>query len=164
MQKHSPAFGLALIFALGGAQGQDLKAAQACTRLSDEAARLSCYDAAMGRAKAAASDAAKPQPSAPPKAARSDAQAGFGDDGRLQTQPKPHVPKTLTAQVQAVVPLAPGLYRLRLDNGQVWDTTQEDSSLTFKANDAVTISRLILGGYQISLSGHTTSVSATRKQ
>jgi hypothetical protein len=51
---------------------------------------------------------------------------------------------------------------LALDNGQVWSTTQADSSLAFKANDMVTISRLLLGGYEISLAGHNTSVSATR--
>lgn len=164
MRKVSPASGLALVFALGCAHGQDLQAALACTRLGDDAARLSCYDAAiMGVAKAA-SGAAKPQPTPPPDAVRTDVQAKFGDDGRFHSEAKPCLPKNLAAQVREVTPLAVGLFRLTLDNGQVWDTTQADSALAFKANDAVTISRLLLGGYQISLAGHTTSVSAARRQ
>jgi hypothetical protein len=127
MRDYPPAFCLALAFVLRYAHGQDLQAAQACTRLDDDAARLSCYDAAMGVRK-------------------------------------PTVPKNLSAQVREVTILATGLYRLTLDNGQVWDTTQADSALAFKANDAVTISRRVLGGYEISLAGHNTSVSATRKQ
>jgi hypothetical protein len=162
-RKIAPAFGLALVFALGCAHGQDLQAALACTRLSDDAARLSCYDTAMGRLRSA-SGAAKPQSGPPAEAAGTEPQARFGDDGRLHTEAKTPVPKTLSAQVREVALLPAGLYRLTLDNGQVWDTTQADSALAFKAYDAVTISRGWLGGYQISLAGHNTSVSAARKQ
>jgi hypothetical protein len=151
----------ALLFALGCAHGQDLKAAQACAPLSDDAARLKCYDAAMGIAKPAPGAAVK-SPAPTPDDSRN--QAKFGDDGRLHTDPKPALPKSLTAQVRAVAPLADGLYRLTLDNGQVWDTTQADSALVFKINDGVIISRGLLGSYRISLAGHTTSVSASRKK
>lgn len=161
-----PAFGLALVFVLGCAHGQDLQAAQACARLDDDAARLSCYDAAMGRVKAARG-ATKPQsaqPPDPPNAVGSVPQAKFGDDGRLHTETQPRPPKNLSAQVREVMPLPAGLYRLTLDNGQVWDTTEADSALAFKANDAVTISRRVLGGYEIFLAGHNISVGATRKK
>jgi hypothetical protein len=163
MRDYLPAFCLALVFVLRCAHGQDLQAAQACTRLDDDAARLSCYDAAMGMRKAA-SGAAKPQSAPPSDAVRTDAQGKFGDDGRFHTESKPTLPKNLTAQVREVAILPAGLYRLTLDNGQVWDTTQADSALAFKANDAVTISRRMFGSYEISLAGHNTSVSATRKQ
>jgi hypothetical protein len=159
----APAFGLALVFALGWAHGQDLQAAQACTRVADDAARLSCYDNAMGRLSSVSS-AAKPQSAPPTSAAGAESQAKFGDDGRLHTQAKTSLPKTLSAQVRAVTPLPDGLYRLALDNGQVWDTTQAASALVFKANDAVTITRGLLGSHQISLAGHNTSVSVVRKQ
>lgn len=144
----APAFGLALVFALGCAHGQDLQAAQACTRLGDDAARLSCYDTAMGRLRPVGTEA----------------QARLEDDGRPRTQAKSNLPKDLSAQVREVTSLPAGLYRLALDNGQVWDTTQADSALAFKANDAVTISRGLLGSHQISLAGHNTSVSVIRKQ
>jgi hypothetical protein len=153
MRELSAAIGLGLL-ALGSAHGQDLKAAQACTRLSDDVARLSCYDAALR--------AANPPLAQQSGAPKTDAQAKFGDDGRLHAHAKADLPKNLTAQVQQVTPLPGGRYRLALDNGQVWSTVQADSALTFKANDMVTISRLFLGGYEISLTGHTTSVSATR--
>jgi hypothetical protein len=163
MREHPPAFYLALVFVLRCAHGQDLQAAQACTRLDDDAARLSCYDAAMGVRKAA-SGAAKPQSAPPSDGVTTDAQGKFGDDGRFHTESKSSLPKNLTVQVREVTILPPGLYRLTLDNGQVWDTTQAESALAFKANDAVTISRRVFGGYEISLAGHNTSVSATRKQ
>jgi hypothetical protein len=158
-----PAFGLALVFVLGSAHGQDLQAAQACTRLDKDAARLSCYDAAMGRVKAALA-AAKPQSAQTPDAVSTVPQAKFGDDGRFHTEAKPRPPKNLSAQVREVMLLPAGLYRLTLDNGQVWDTSEADSALAFKANDTVTISRRVLGGYEIFLAGHNTSVSATRKK
>jgi hypothetical protein len=154
MRELSAAIGLASVLALGSAHGQDLKAAQACTRLGDDGSRLACYDAALGVAK-------------PPTAQQSgvgntDTQAKFGDNGRLHPAPKADLPKNLTVQVQQVTSLPTGLYRLTLDNGQIWRTTQADSALAFKANDTVTISRRVLGGYEISLAGHTTSINATR--
>jgi hypothetical protein len=144
------AFGLALVFALGYAHGQDLQAAQACTRLGDDAARLSCYDTAMGRLRSTSGEAKSL--SAPPTAAVG-----------TETQAKP-LPKKLSAQVRDVTVLPAGLYRLVLDNGQVWDTTQAISALAFKANDSVTITQGWLGSHQISLAGHSTSVSVVRKQ
>ena len=154
MRELSAAIGLAFVLALACAHGQDLKAAQACTRLGDDASRLACYDAALGVAK-------------PPTAQQSgvgntDAQAKFGDNGQLHTDPKADLPKNLTAQVQQVTSLPSGLYRLTLDNGQVWRTTQADWALEFKANDTVTISRMLLSGYEISLAGQNKSVSARR--
>jgi hypothetical protein len=160
MRELSAAIGLGFVLAFGCAHGQDVKAAQACTRLSDDVARLSCYDAALRAANPPpAQQSGAPKTDGVPK---TDAQAKFGDDGRLHAHAKVDLPKNLTAQVQQVTPLPSGLYRLTLDNGQVWSTVQADSALTFKANDRVTISRLFLGGYEISLTGHTTSVSATR--
>jgi hypothetical protein len=62
----------------------------------------------------------------------------------------------------AVTSLAYGQYRLTLENGQVWRTTEQDLALEFKANDMVTITRRVLGGYEISLAGRNASVNATR--
>jgi hypothetical protein len=72
------------------------------------------------------------------------------------------LPKSITATVRSVRPLAQGLYRLSLDNGQVWQTREADWAIVFKSNDAVTISRLVLGGYQISAAGSTRSIGARR--
>jgi hypothetical protein len=91
-------------------------------------------------------------------------QVTFGDDGHLHSKAEAPLPKTLSAQVQQVARLPAGLYRLTLNNGQVWDTTQADSALVFNANDAIVISRGWLGSYQISLAGRNTSVNVVRKQ
>jgi hypothetical protein len=154
MRQLPTAIGLAFVLALGCAHGQDLKTLQACTRLADDAARLSCYDAALG--------AAKPPAAQQSSAVTTEAAAKFGDDGRLHPHSKADLPKNLTAQVQQGTPLPYGLYQLTLDNGQVWRTTESDSAVTFKANDTVTISRRVLGGYEISLTGRNASVNATR--
>jgi hypothetical protein len=156
MRELAAASGLTLVLALGCAHGQDLKAAQACARLSDDAARLACYDAAFGVAKA---PAARPSGVGKP-----DAQVKFGDYGQLHPDTKADLPKNLTVQVRQVTSLPNGLYRLTLDNGQVWRTAQADWALTFKANDAVTISRMALGGYQISIAGQGKSVGARREK
>jgi hypothetical protein len=155
MQRVSSTFGLTLILALKCAHAQNLHALQACTHLGDDAARLSCYDAAMGRSKSAT----------PPSAAvDTQQQATFGDDGGLHTKADTPLPKHLSARVREAVPLPAGLYRLTLDNGQVWNTTQADSALAFKSNDAITISRGWLGSYYISLTGRHTSISVARVQ
>jgi hypothetical protein len=154
MRKLSAAIGLAFVLALGYAHGEDLKAAQACTRLGDDVSRLSCYDAAFGVAKSPTVQQSG--------VGKTDAQAKFGDNGQLHPDPKVDLPKDMTVQVQQVTPLPTGLYRLTLDNGQVWRTTQANSALEFKANDTITITRMLLGGHEISLAGQNRTVSATR--
>jgi hypothetical protein len=146
-----------LVCALGCASAQDFKAAQSCVRLGDDAARLSCYDAALGTAKLPA--AQQPAVTKPEPAAKL---AGFGDNGQLHPDAQADLPKTVTAQVQQATVLAYGLYVLALDNGQVWRTTQADSALEFKTNDKVVLSRRVLGSYEISFAGRNASVNATR--
>lgn len=105
---------------------------------------------------------------APPAGAAAGAAASspatFGDDGHLHSKAEAPLPKNLSAHVRGVIRLPAGLYRLTLDNGQVWDTTQADSALAFNTDDAVVITRGWLGSYQISLAGHNTTVSVARKQ
>jgi hypothetical protein len=105
---------------------------------------------------------AKPPAAQQSGVGKTETSAKFGDNGQLHPESKADLPKNVTVQVQQVTPLPTGLYRLTLDNGQVWRTTQADWALAFKANDVVTISRMVLGGYEISLAGRSTSVSATR--
>jgi hypothetical protein len=154
MRELSSAIGLSFVFALGCARGQDLKAAQACTRLGDDASRLSCYDAAFGVSKSSTAQQSG--------VGKTEPLARFGDDGGLHPDPQADLPRSMTAQVQQVTALAHGLYLLTLDNGQVWRTTQADSALEFKANDKLVLSRRVLGGYEISLAGRNASVNATR--
>jgi hypothetical protein len=154
MRELFSAMGLSLTLALGCARAQDLKAAQACTRLGDDISRLSCYDAVFG--------VSKPPTARQSGVVKTEPLASFGDNGGLHPGSQTDLPKSITARIQQVTPLAYGLYRLTLENGQVWRTTQGDSALEFKANDTVTISRRIMGGYEVSLAGRNASVNATR--
>lgn len=160
----------------GGAWSQDLTAARACARITGAAARLACYDNAFAAPSTSAASstpavssapeprapAARPASGAAPAAAPDIAQ--FGDKGQLQPEHKPKdaLPKTLTAQVQNAAPLGRGLYRLTLENGQVWETRQADWTLDFKSGDMVTISRMLLDNYQVSLRGQGRSIGVRR--
>ncbi len=135
------------VLAVGMARAEDLPAARACAAVMDPTARLSCFDAAF---------AVKPASPA----------ARFGDNPQLQQQrtPQTDVPKSLNLTITRSQPMAQGLYRLTLDNGQVWQTKEADWALDFKSSDMITISRLPLGGYLISRVGEGRTVSAKRLQ
>jgi hypothetical protein len=152
-------------------------AAGACTRIVADAARLACYDAAFGRAAAGATTPDRPPGSRPAAAsttvpqpvsgaAAPEAVRKFGDYGQLTQDRKARsdVPKSVTAQITQLSSLPNGLFRLTLDNQQSWQTTQADWALSFKAGDRVQISRLPLGGYQVSVAGNSHSVGAKRMQ
>ena len=128
-------------------RAEDIAAARACVGIAQNPARLECYDKAFG--------VSAPNP-----------EAQFGDTGQLQPKPAltENLPKSVTAAVRSAQPLAQGLYRLSLDNGQVWQTLEADWALHFQSSDSVTISRLPLGGYQISMAGSGRSVGAKRIQ
>ena len=128
-------------------RAEDIAAARACAGIAQNSARLECYDKAFG--------VSAPKP-----------EAQFGDTGQLQPKPtgKEKLPKSVVATVRSVLPLAQGLYRLSLDNGQVWQTSERDWALQFQSSDSVTISRMPLGGYQISMAGSGRSVGAKRIQ
>jgi hypothetical protein len=115
---------------------------------------LACYDAAFG--------ISKPTTGQPSGVGKAEPLARFGDNAGLHPNSQADLPKDMTVHIRQVTPSASGLYRLTLENGQVWRTTQTDSALEFKANDMVTISRRVLGGYEISLAGRNASVNATR--
>jgi hypothetical protein len=86
--------------------------------------------------------------------------AAFGDTGNLKAE----VSQRLTATVLSAVPLPQGLFRLTLDNGQIWETRQADWALDFKSSNSVTISRMMLGSYAISLAGQGRTVAVKRIQ
>jgi hypothetical protein len=145
---------------------EDLAAARACVQLAGAAARLACYDAAFA---AQPVPPANPAPSAPPASSTSSAPpasaaASFGDNGQLQQQlkAKAKLPKELQFKVQTAAPIGRGLYRLTLENGQIWETRQADWALEFKSSDTVTISRMVFDTYQISLAGQGRSVGVKR--
>jgi len=159
--------GLAASLLLGHAGAQpgspETGAAGACTRIAANAARLACYDAAFGRAASGATTPDRPPAS---RAAPPDAVEKFGDYGQLarDRKAKSDVPKKVSAEITQLTSLPNGLFRLSLDNQQIWQTTQADWALNFKVGDRVLITRLPLGGYQVSVAGSGLSVGAKRTQ
>jgi len=149
-------------FALAQSTGQP-----ACRTIPDKEQRLACYDKLFedrpaeqqpppsGSTPMRASTAAQapPQPSSTTAAS-----SEFGGEIR---HPKAS-PKRLEAVVTDVAPIGQGLYRLTLDNGQVWDTTQADWALEFRASNRVTISRMMLGNYLIARAGEGRTVAVKR--
>jgi hypothetical protein len=165
---------------LAGIATADELSARSCTSIADKMARLACYDAALGANTApvphsATSDASPGAPKAapvgsppavagsPPADAKTPADA-FGDTGNLKGSQKPVLPKRLTAMVVNAAPVGQGLYRLTLDNGQIWQTTQADWAVDFDSRSSVTISRMLLGNYLISRTGQARTVSVKRIQ
>lgn len=154
----------------------DEQSARSCTSIADQAARLACYDAALGATTVpvphSATSAASPgapqnapaAPAAPAASVVKTPQDAFGDTGNLKGTQKPVLPKRLTATVANAVPLGRGLYRLTLDNGQIWQTTQADPAVDFAARSDVTISRMLLGNYLIALTGEWRTVAVKRIQ
>jgi len=126
----------------GAARSEDIVAARECAGIAESDARLACYDRAF----------------------RGPPEALFGDTGQLRPDlaGQKNLPKSVTATVLSVTPLAQGLYRLSLDNGQIWQTRAADWAIGFQSSDAVTISRMPLGGYQISMAGSSRSIDAKR--
>lgn len=140
----------------GSAWSEDLTAARACVGIAGTAARLACYDAAFAANPA---PAVNPAASVPPT-------AQFGDNGQLplQLKAKSKLPKKLVLKALSVVPVGQGLYRLTLENGQIWQTRQADWALEFKSGDTIAISRMVFDTYQISLAGQGRSVGVQRIQ
>lgn len=172
-------FWLVSCLMLAGLAPADEQSARSCTSVADKMARLACYDAAFGvntapvahpaTAGAAATppapaSASQTAPASPVPAVVKTPESAFGDTGNLIGTDKPVIPKRLTLTVLNAVPSDHGLYRLTMDNGQVWQTTQADWAVDFDAHDSVTISRMLAGNYLISHAGQGRTVAVKRIQ
>jgi hypothetical protein len=166
---------IGLCLMLAGIATADAPSARSCTSIADKMARLACYDAALGAntvsvpvphsaTSAASQGAPQTAPARPAPLVAKTPDDMFGDTGNLRGSQKPVLPKQLTATVLSAVPLSQGLYRLTLDNGQIWQTTQTDGAVDFDPHNSVTISRMLLGNYLISRTGEGRTVSVKRVQ
>lgn len=175
-------FGLLFLAALGfgavQAGAQDVPAAlERCATMSDDHARLSCYDGvAAGFRHAAAAQPVTPHPVAalpsvtaaarppaaapviapPPVAAKV---AEFGTDTMRKPEPERGAPKEIDeikATITQVEFSQNNRFIVTLDNGQVWRQIEADSTKARfrKSGEAVTISRGVLGSYNLTLDEH----------
>ncbi|HEX7374926.1 MAG TPA: hypothetical protein VF277_08120 [Steroidobacteraceae bacterium] len=139
--------------------------AASCTTIAEDAARLSCYDAAFGMPRAtsrprqaSASEAASP---ATATAAATSTTAGAENFGLSQERVAASQGEatTITAKVVSVASIAePGRWSVTLDNGQVWEQRETtNSSLRPRPGATVTIRKASLGSYLLSMPNRGTS-------
>jgi hypothetical protein len=148
---------------VASAADSTLEVARRCTQVADSLQRLVCFDRAFAAPAAApgptaAPVAAVPVAAAPPPVAAPVAPPApaLGDESvrRKNQERADAAPTTLTATVSAMKELRPDVFRLTLDNGQVWDQTESESLFSVKVGDSVRIDRGKMGGYQMARVGN----------
>ena len=151
---------------------------KSCASINDDAARLACYDAAVGRSPrpataapaAATSVPAKPVQRAAPvaaapattaaAAAAKDPVADFGlsESAKVARDPvksaeAAKAPQSVTAKVISVRFRKFGEFVVTLDNGQVWEQTEPMPSAIVKVGDEVTVKKALFGSFTLVTAG-----------
>ncbi len=125
-----------------------------CSAIADSTARLACFD----QLSAAPATTAKKGPVAAPVAPVVVAPAAAGSLGAdsmhksaEQRAAEATAPSALTAQVTAVLPTQGNMYRITLDNAQVWQTMEGRSVFVVKPGDTVHVEKRSMGNYQVAV-------------
>lgn len=146
-----------------------------CVSITGDAARLSCYDKAMGRtpapakvvtpakpvAKPAAEPAAKATDATPTLPASQTTTAQFGSEQLAEPEGAHHKKKALdkiTGVIASHTMTPFGKFTITLTNGQVWKQYQGDSSgrpvmFPHHKDLHVTITRGLFGSYNLTIEG-----------
>lgn len=145
------AAGMMLVGSAALAAEGTLESAQRCAQVQDSLQRLVCYDRVFppGQAPVATAPARQPAPTVAPPAPAAD----FGADSVRRTEQERQAedaPRALSAAVTSVRQTRPNVYRVTLDNGQVWDQMDMDSTFSVDEGDTVRIERGRMGGYRMS--------------
>lgn len=130
--------------------GQSLDKLSTCVAMSDDRARLKCYDEEMARLGLKPAAAAARAPAKPAKAATSEDFGLQGDALRKKKaadEPTPAPPEAITARVKSVSERALGELRIELDNGQVWIETEKHAGTALAAGELVTLKSGRLGSF-----------------
>jgi FtsP/CotA-like multicopper oxidase with cupredoxin domain len=147
-----------------------------CVAVSDDAARLACYDRAYGRnaasksaaaaGAAAAGTAAAPKSpavasptavhAAPAAATPKDPVTEFGLTEAAKQAKDPakaaeaaKAPTSMTAKVISLRFKKYGEFVVTLDNGQVWEQNEPMPSAIVRVGDTVTVKKAVLGSYTL---------------
>lgn len=153
-----------------------VEAAKACARQKDSLQRLVCYDGIFQAAESApAARATEPVPAvaaspapvaaaapapvaaaavAAPVAAASTAPAAaapaLGDESvKKNRNERAEAPKSLDATVTAMREVRPNLYRVTLENGQIWQQEEVSSLFQVTTGDTIRIQKGSMGGYRM---------------
>lgn len=175
---------LLAVWALGGrpaaAQSSE-DPLEACTRITDSAARLECFDRQMAQRKSQGSDAHEGSPSSSmpsPAAAPSGAPPSQSPPAPPPAAAQPRVPPPaappppLPAPSQAPAPSPPRPTRFvativkliprgqeflfALDNGELWEQAESKSNFFIDAHEQVTIRPGVLGSFFLTNAHHQT--------
>lgn len=154
---------------LGGASPAVLAAGDphSCVAIADDAARLACYDRALGH-----SAAPKPAPTAPAAAAATTAAAapaapvkkdpvgefGLSEQAKQAKDPAKAAeaaaaPDSITGRVMSVRWRKYGEFVVTLDNAQVWAQIEPMPSAVVRVGDTVTIKKALFGSYTLVTAG-----------
>ncbi|MEO6186916.1 MAG: hypothetical protein ABIP38_06610 [Steroidobacteraceae bacterium] len=154
-------FAILALFA-GSAIAADatLETARRCVQVKDSLERLVCFDRAFAGAPAAAAAAVSPAAplTAPVKAAPAPVPAvvaappALGDDSvkrSVKTREAEAGPTSLTAVITELKETRPSVFRMTLDNGNVWQQMDLESLFYVKVGDTVKIEKGRMGGYRM---------------
>jgi hypothetical protein len=151
---------------------------RSCVAIADDAARLACYDRALGRsavskpapaaatapaatAAAAASAAPAPAASAVPAAPiKKDPVGEFGLSEEAKQAKDPAkaaeaaaTPESITGRVMSLRWRKYGEFVVTLDNAQVWAQIEPMPSAVVRVGDTVTIKKAMFGSYTLVTAG-----------
>jgi hypothetical protein len=167
------ALGLLLAAAmLGGASPAVLAAGdpRSCVAIADDAARLACYDRAMGHTAApkpapvaptaTAAPAATSAAAAPAAPVKKDPVGEFGLSEQAKQAKDPAkaaeaaaAPDSITGRVMSVRWRKYGEFVVTLDNAQVWAQIEPMPSAVVRVGDTVTIKKALFGSYTLVTAG-----------
>lgn len=167
---------LALFFITTGAKADIHQSLLDCKQLTDNSARLSCYDrlAATFVSQEASAVVAVPGTVAPetpapasapavvatPATATPSAEVIAADFGKTQSRPSDQV-EQLQATVKSLSRNKMRKLLITLENGHTWRQT-EDDSIQLKAGDSVTIEKASFGSFLLSKTGTNRKVRVKR--
>lgn len=172
---------LALFFITTGAKADIHQSLLDCKQLTDNSARLSCYDrlaatfvsqeasAVVAVPGTAVPGAVAPETAAPasaptvvatPATATPSAEVIAADFGKTQSRPSDQV-EQLQATVKSLSRNKMRKLLITLENGHTWRQT-EDDSIQLKAGDSVTIEKASFGSFLLSKTGTNRKVRVKR--
>jgi hypothetical protein len=137
-----------------------LEVVGSCRSQADDAARLQCYDRVVAQFTAATTVATN--------TAKATDEFGLTSAQILARQPDEawshHPLKRITARVATVAQRSGARLVLHLDNGQVWEPSEDAPDLHLEPGDFVTIDRGVLGAYYLSVQSQKQGIKVQRTQ
>jgi hypothetical protein len=145
---------------------------RSCVAMADDAARLACYDRALGRsvvpkpapvaatAPAATAAAATTASAAPAAPVKKDPVGEFGLSEEAKQAKDPAkaaeaaaAPESITGRVMSLRWRKYGEFVVTLDNAQVWAQIEPMPSAVVRVGDTVTIKKAMFGSYTLVTAG-----------